>query len=1169
MPWANPTTAAEIQVAIDQALIAKRIPGAAVSIRQGDVRWTSNSGTANVATGAPPTAGTIFAYRSVTKSFVTTVVLQLAEEGLVGLDDPVGKYVSGVPGGDEMTIRELAQMRSGLFNYTRSSAFITELLADPGRAWTAEELLSYAVDQPLEFEPGTSYEYSNSNTVLLGQVISAATGNDWSEEVRRRISRRLGLSSVVNQGAGAMPTPNAVGYVDAGDGEGPQSLSDFNASGAGASGALVGVLSDLERWGKAVGSGELIDRRDFVERLKSFGSTAADPQSPEYDSYGFGMGEISGYIGHTGNGLGFEALVMYDRANDRTITILLNASNPGDGNAPADLFKELLDVLDWTEPDTQRQVAGNRRRVVVDAGTVWTGLVSGPFRTRAAVYADDGGSATANGWVTLEPMQDYVPAIYVGDGRVTLGRGGDITASTGGDGAFLAAPQGTASLSLRNVNIMMAGDEVSGIGVDARDNAVAELIDANIKGTALAGLHAGGNAPATIRGKGVDVDLSSGDGVWVEADGSVDLADSRIALSGAGMGLNVSGVDGAAKMRGTDLAVETIAPGSYGVLAYGAGADVALNGGSVMTRGADAHAIVLGEGAQIALAGLDVSVLGTSSAAVAALSPNGLRRRRNAARPLTQNTLSLTDSTLSASNGPVVMADGTALALTASGSALNGAITRSANARIDLTLADGSAWMLPAAGTGLRSQVDNLVNAGSTVAFAPPAGAGFQSLTVGNYAGAGGALVMNAQLGAGGAADRLIVDGGLARGETRVVLAPFGDGGLTKGNGIRLIETANGGQTTQSAFTLANRVASGAFEYGLYRGSAARRDDWYLRSTHGGMTGPGALPDFRPEVAVDTALPAIASQYGLAILGTRDERISARLPGNHSTAWGRAIGETGSRGGGGGTAAERLNRFRNDGPGYDYNLAGFQAGYDHRLSQPGDTVQNLVGFYVGSGQIHGTVDAVYDGPAGKVSMDAYSFGAYFNHEQASGFRLDAVLQGTFYDNARARSNLGETLENDGFGMIGSLEAGYRFDLGEGFAVEPQAQLVYQMLSMDNGADSYGRINFDAANDVFGRIGARLSRDWTLPTGEVLTGWARTNLWHAFGDGSQVTFEGLGGANPVSFDSGLGGTRVQLGLGASIALSDRVSLFASGDYDVRIDDYSGHALGGRIGATVRW
>ncbi|MFC5518839.1 serine hydrolase, partial [Kaistia terrae] len=662
VPWDNATTASELQAAIDQALIDKRIPGASVSIRQGDVRWTSNSGLANVDNGTAPTADTYFGFRSITKSFVTTVILQLAEEGRIGLDDPVGKYVDGVPNGDLITIRQLAQMRSGLFNYTASPAFGEQFGEDPGKAWTAAELLAFAFAEPVQFAPGASYEYSNSNTVLLGEVIAAATGNDWSEEVRRRLTDPLGLSSVIDQGAGTMPAPNAVGYIDLDDGNGPVSLAEFNASGTGASGALVGVIADAERWGKAVGSGELLSKRDFVERLKSFGSIAPDPLSPEYDSYGFGMGEISGFIGHTGNGLGFEALVMYDRANDRTITILINASNPDDPDAPAHLFKELLAILDWTGPAGQIQVAADGTNEVVGAGTVWTGLVSGPFGARAAIYAANGGSAVADGRVTLATLQDYVPAIFVGnDGRVELGLGGDITASPGGDGAFLRAETGTASLVLTDVNIALNGDEVSGTGVDARDNSEAMLTRVKITGSALAGLHAGGDAPAAIEGVGVVIDLTSGDGVWVEPNGTVQLTDSSIDLNGAGSGLHVTGGDGTAELLGTRVDVQTQAAGSFGILAQGDGATVGLDDGSVTTHGANSHAVVLGEGARVDLSGTSVLAYGAAAAAVAAVSIEGAATSRTA-------YLSVSGSTLAAASGTAVVAAGTDLRFTASNS---------------------------------------------------------------------------------------------------------------------------------------------------------------------------------------------------------------------------------------------------------------------------------------------------------------------------------------------------------------------------------------------------------------------------------------------------------------------------------------------------------------------
>jgi D-alanyl-D-alanine carboxypeptidase len=357
VPWSDPARASELQQLIERTIAAKLIPGASVSIRQGDQRWMTTAGLANVGDGAPPAAETYFGYRSITKSMVTTVILQLAREGWIGLDDAVGKYVAGVPGGETMTIRQAAEMRSGLLNYTASRDFGPKFFADPGHVWTGRELLAYAFAEPLQFTPGSSYQYSNSNTVLLGEIIAAATGQTWSDEVRRRLILPFGLTSVIDQGSSAIPAPSAVGYVDKGDG--PTPLDDFNGTGLGASGALIGVIGDLERWGKVLGSGAALSQEDFVARLKSLGSTKSDPHSPEYDSYGFGWGEISGWVGHTGNGLGFEALVMYDRTTDRTITILFNASNSNDADAPAHLFRDLLTVLGWTEPTNQRQVVAN------------------------------------------------------------------------------------------------------------------------------------------------------------------------------------------------------------------------------------------------------------------------------------------------------------------------------------------------------------------------------------------------------------------------------------------------------------------------------------------------------------------------------------------------------------------------------------------------------------------------------------------------------------------------------------------------------------------------------------------------------------------------------------------------------------------------------------------
>jgi outer membrane autotransporter protein len=1170
-PWNDPIQAGRLQQAIDQALARNLVPGAAVSIVQGDQRWVSYAGMANVEAQTAAKAETSFGYRSITKSFVSTVILQLAQEGRISLNDPVSRYVAGVPDGDRISVRQLAEMRSGLANYSASPAFGAALGADPGRAWTARDLLALSFAEPLQFAPGTSYQYSNTNTILLGEIISAVTGTPWSEEVRRRLTAPLGLSSVVNHGAGALPAPAATGYVDAGDG--PEATTEFSATGLGAAGALVGVLGDLERWGKAVGSGELLGQKEFVSRLKAFGSTKSDPASPEYDSYGFGMGEISGWIGHTGDGLGFQSLVMYDRASDRTITILLNASN-ADHDAPAHLFRDLLAILGWTEPSNQRQVAADGETRVVASGPTWTGLVSGPFGARAAIYAGNGGIVSAAGPVTLAPGQDYVPAIFVTrGGSVALEHSGTITASPGGDGAVLQGDGGRATLSLSGMAIDLRGNAVSGTGIDVGDGGLASLSAVSIRGTANVGLHAAGTAPATISGTGVDIDLLAGHGVWADANGVVSLSDSRIVLRGEGHGLVANGFSGRVLIAGSGLTVETGAPGSFAVRAQGPGAMVSLLDASLTSHGAGGHSIVLGDGAAVALTRSRIRAEGSGAAAIAAMSTAATTGVGSA-------SLILSNTQLSAASGLAVVTSGTSLALAASDSILKGAIVTAGDAAIDLGL-ERSIWLLPSTSEGPPSTAHRILNRNSTIQFAPPVPAAigapaFQQLTVSQYHGEGGTLVMNAALGGNGAAaDRLVIDGGAATGQSLIRVQGTG-GGLTAGDGVRLVEARNGGSTEATAFALDGRVASGAYDYQLQRGGASGRDDWFLRSTRPAQVdGTAALPALRTEVALNLALPAMAGRLGQAMLGTYAEREGGRgsttVAGEvqRSAAWARTFGETGRRGSTRGSDLGRFQRFMSNGPAYEIGLAGFQTGLDLYRDDSGQGVRNAAGLYLGAGRVEGDVEAVYGGRAGRVTMDAYTLGGYWTRSAEAGWYLDAVLQGTFYDQARTVSALAEKSTTDGWGLLGSLEAGYKLALGAGWSIEPQAQLSYQHLSFAGSADRYGQVAYRTSGTLQGRLGARLSHERDLSNGSLLTTWARVSLKHAFEGGGGASLSDLSGANALALAGDQGGSWAQLGAGASVRMSDAVSLYAAADYNQRLDSQGGHGVGFRLGAQVSW
>ena len=129
-------------------MTAASIPGAIIGLWGPEGRYVRAVGVADKATGAPMKADFYSRIGSMTKTFTVTAILQLAEQGKIGLDDPIGKYIDGVPQGDKITLRQLARMRSGLENYAKTPEFQQALVADPYRNFTPQELLGYAFAAP-------------------------------------------------------------------------------------------------------------------------------------------------------------------------------------------------------------------------------------------------------------------------------------------------------------------------------------------------------------------------------------------------------------------------------------------------------------------------------------------------------------------------------------------------------------------------------------------------------------------------------------------------------------------------------------------------------------------------------------------------------------------------------------------------------------------------------------------------------------------------------------------------------------------------------------------------------------------------------------------------------------------------------------------------------------
>ncbi len=317
------------------------IPGVVAGVWvPGKKPWKIAQGLGDVGSGTPIGLDDHFPIRSTTKSFTVTLILQLVRSKAISLDDPIEKYVPGVPNGNEITLAQLAAMESGVKSYSDVEAFLSALTEDFGRPWTPEELVALAFPESPVFPPAAEYDYSNTNCILLGMVVEKVAQEVIAETYRKRIFKPLGLRETSYPNNTNIPSPHPTPYdVDPVTGE----LTEFpvvNLSAFGAAGGLVSTLEDLRRWGKALGNGQLIGSRLQKTRLEH---SRPATSGPEYDRYGLGIGELKGWWGHTGEGLGYQAATFYDPKTGAVISVLVNSSRTP--NVATEVFKALADAV--------------------------------------------------------------------------------------------------------------------------------------------------------------------------------------------------------------------------------------------------------------------------------------------------------------------------------------------------------------------------------------------------------------------------------------------------------------------------------------------------------------------------------------------------------------------------------------------------------------------------------------------------------------------------------------------------------------------------------------------------------------------------------------------------------------------------------------------------------
>ena len=191
------------------------VPGAVVLLRTPQGEFIVTYGTTRLGAKTTPRADTHFRIASNTKTMTAAVIMQLAQEGKLSLNEPILKYIPSVPNGDHITIAELLEMRSGLYNYTDAPEFFATLDRDPTKVWTPEELLAIAFKHPPNFPPGTAYQYCNTNYALLGLVAEQVDGRPLARAMQDRLFGPLGLRNTVLPAStsNAIPKPYSHGYL--------------------------------------------------------------------------------------------------------------------------------------------------------------------------------------------------------------------------------------------------------------------------------------------------------------------------------------------------------------------------------------------------------------------------------------------------------------------------------------------------------------------------------------------------------------------------------------------------------------------------------------------------------------------------------------------------------------------------------------------------------------------------------------------------------------------------------------------------------------------------------------------------------------------------------------------------------------------------------------------
>ncbi|MFF4734534.1 serine hydrolase domain-containing protein [Streptomyces sp. NPDC001262] len=330
------------QAAMD-AQVAAGVPGVLGETRNGRDAWHGSSGVADLTTHRPRLAQDRFRVGSISKAFTSTVLLQLESEGRIDLDDTVEQWLPGVVDGNgndgsRITVRQVLNHTSGIFNYTEDPAMLTRITKDFLKVrydtYTPRQLVDIAVAHAPYAAPGEKWHYSNTNYILAGMIVEKVTGRSYATEIRERIIRPLRLNGTTLPGTSPrMPGPHGRAYSKLLDPKPDAKIYDvteLNPSWGGSAGEIISTTGDLNRFYHALLGGKLLPEKQQQEL-----TTTVPTDEKNLGRYGLGVSSATLPCGkvlwfHGGGIHGSTSMAAADADGRHTAAFNFNGDWTGD-----------------------------------------------------------------------------------------------------------------------------------------------------------------------------------------------------------------------------------------------------------------------------------------------------------------------------------------------------------------------------------------------------------------------------------------------------------------------------------------------------------------------------------------------------------------------------------------------------------------------------------------------------------------------------------------------------------------------------------------------------------------------------------------------------------------------------------------------------------------------